>query len=98
VNETQDSGAMEDALSVLADTGPEYHGGLANHGPMAAEALVALGRADAVMPWVTRYRTRLDLRPSGGRPIGGDWREALGEHGRVTDWSVFFRREVEERP
>ncbi len=92
------SQAMEDALALLAATGPEYHGGLANHGPMAAEALVALERFDAVVPWVERYRRRLDARPSGSRPIGEDWREALGSRRRVADWSAFFRRRVEERP
>ena len=90
--------AMEDALQLLAETGPEYHGGLANHGPMAAEALVTLGRFDAVVPWVTRYRKRLDAHPAGTRPIGEDWREALGVRGRVADWSAFFGREVEARP
>lgn len=92
------SQALEDALALLAETGPEYHGGLANHGPMAAEALVALERFDAVVPWVTRYRRRLDARPAGARPIGEDWREALGVRARVADWSAYFRRRVEERP
>jgi hypothetical protein len=90
--------AMEDALALLANTGPEYHGGLANHGPMAAEALVALDRPSAVVPWVTRYRKRLDGRPQGSRPIGDDWREALGVGGRVADWTAFFRRRLEEKP
>jgi hypothetical protein len=89
---------MEDALALLAETGPEYHGGLANHGPMAAEALVALGRFDAVVPWVTRYRRKLDVHPTGSRPIREDWREALGVSGRVADWGAFFGREVKERP
>ena len=92
------SQAMEDALALLAETGPEYHGGLANHGPMAAEALVALERFDAVVPWVTRYRPRLDAHPTGSRPIRKDWREALGVRRRVADWSAFFGREVKERP
>lgn len=88
---------MEDALATLADAGPEYHGGLANHGPMAAEALVALGRLDAVQPWVARYRKKLDVRPTGSRPIGEDWREGLGVRDRVADWSAFFRREMNGR-
>ncbi|MCM3875218.1 MAG: questin oxidase family protein, partial [Thermoanaerobaculia bacterium] len=92
------SQAIEDALALLAETGPEYHGGLANHGPMAAEALVALERFDAVVPWVTRYRPRLDAHPTGSRLIREDWREALGARNRVADWSVFFGREVKERP
>jgi hypothetical protein len=90
--------AMEDALATLADTGPEYHGGLANHGPMAAEALVTLGRFDAVNSWVARYRRKLDGRPSGSHPIGEEWREALGARKRVADWSAYFRRQVDERP
>ncbi len=90
--------AMEDALALLAETGPEYHAGLANHGPMAAEALVALGRFDAVVPWVERYRRRLDARPSGSRPIGDDWKEALGVPARVADWSAYFGRLVAEAP
>ena len=61
--------AMEDALKLLAPTGPEYAGRLANHGPMAAEALVELARPDAVVPWVEQYRKRLRDHPGGTRPI-----------------------------
>ena len=63
------SEAMEDALSLLAPTGPEYAGRLANHGPMAAQALVALERPDAVVPWVETYKKRLLAHPGGTRPI-----------------------------
>ena len=61
--------AMEDALALLAKTGPEYQGRLANHGPMAAEALVRLERPEAVVPWVESYRKRLREHPAGSRPI-----------------------------
>jgi hypothetical protein len=91
--------AMEDALALLAPTGPEYAGRLANHGPMAAEALVELARPDAVVPWVEKYKKRLHDHPPGTRPIDPkQWREALGENDRVGDWIVFFRSEVEEKP
>jgi len=90
---------MEDALALLATTGPEYAGRLANHGPMAAEALVELARPDAVVPWVEKYRKRLHDHPPGTRPIDAkEWREALGQGDRVGDWIVFFRRAVDERP
>ncbi len=98
-NAMKSSEAIEAALSLLAPTGPEYHGGLANHGPMAAEALVALQRPDAVVPWVEMYRRRLNPHPGGPNPVDPkDWREALGVQGRVGDWIVFFRRELAERP
>ncbi len=93
------SEAMEDALALLAPTGPEYAGRLANHGPMAAEALVVLDRPDAVVPWVERYKKRLREHPGGTKPIEPKaWREALGDNDRVGDWIVFFRREIAERP
>ena len=92
-------GAMEDALALLAKTGPEYAGRLANHGPMAAEALVTLERPDAVVPWVESYRKRLREHPSGTRAIDPKaWREALGEGGRVGDWIVFFDQALDEQP
>ena len=46
------AGEIDEALELLEGTGPEYSGGLANHGPMAAEALIALSRPEAVVPWV----------------------------------------------
>ena len=91
--------AMEDALALLAPTGPEYAGRLANHGPMAAQALIALERPDAVVPWVETYKRRLLAHPGGTRPIDpAGWREALGDNDRVGDWIVFFRGQLEKRP
>jgi hypothetical protein len=49
-----------DALDRLRDTGPEFDGSLANHGPMAAEALVRIGAADAVLLVAAdRFRERV---------------------------------------
>ena len=45
--------ALDDALTVFAATAPNYGSvGLANHGPMVAEALAHLGRHDAIAGWV----------------------------------------------
>jgi hypothetical protein len=88
---------IDDALEILEDTGPEFGGGLANHGPMAAEALVALGRSDAVIPWVERYRARLQDHPAAGSAVDADnWRESLGRGDRVGDWIAFFDRQLTE--
>jgi len=88
--------AVESALEILATAGPEYGGdGLSNHGPMAADALVALGRPAAVVPWVERYRRRIAEPIPARRPIDGErWRESLGDYARAGDWSVFFRRAI----
>jgi hypothetical protein len=53
---------IDEALELLADSGQEFGNGLSNHGPMAAEALVTLGRSEAVVPWVERYKRRLQAR------------------------------------
>lgn len=89
---------IDDALEILEDTGPEFGGGLSNHGPMAAEALLALGRDDAVIPWAENYRRRLREHPEARNPIVDDWREALGDEKRVGDWVAFFDRQLVERP
>jgi len=58
---------MDEALALLAPYGPDLKNGLTSHAPMAAEALAALGRPDAVMPWLERYRDgMLPRRPPGG--------------------------------
>lgn len=91
---------MEQALSMLAGCGPEFGGnGLSNHGPMAAEALAALGRGEEVEDWVARYRTRLDERPPNvARIPDDDWRSALGDLARVSDWEDFFAARMDSAP
>jgi hypothetical protein len=93
--------ALDEALSVFATTAPWYGPlGLANHGPMAAEALAHLGRSDAIAPWVARYRVRLDdAPPPAARPLTDDqWPVALGEEGALPGWLALFEREVADRP
>jgi len=100
-DETSDAlpDVMDEALDMLAGTGPEFSGGLSNHGPMAAEALLALGRPRNVKAWVERYRRNLREHPQARKPIDRDrWKEALGDFGRVGDWIAFFDREIAEHP
>jgi hypothetical protein len=89
------SDILDEALSHLAPRGPAYAGGLANHGPMVAEALVVLGRADAVGPFIDTYAPRLEAWPrSGGRIAANAWTDALGKSDRATDWREFFTEEL----
>jgi hypothetical protein len=90
---------IDEALELLEDSGPEFGNGLSNHGPMAAEALVTLGRSGAIVPWVERYKRRLQAKPTGRNRIDpSEWKEALGDFSRVADWGTFFERELTERP
>jgi hypothetical protein len=63
---------------------------------MVAEALAALGRADAAIAWVERNK-RENERPytAASRPLKReDWRAALGDQSRRGEWVVFFQREI----
>jgi hypothetical protein len=91
--------ALEEALERFAPTGPEFAGGLANHGPMAAEALVTLGRSDSIERWVDSYRPRLGPAPARRDPIRPtEWQDALGRIDRVGDWTLLFERQLAEEP
>src|SRR3984957_8633063 len=97
--DTSDNGVLDEGLSRLAVTGPEFRGGLSNHGPMAAEALVRRGRADAVEHWLDGYLTRLEEAPRpGDRITDATWRDALGKLNRVADWEVYLRAQLAEEP
>src|SRR3970282_424061 len=66
---------------------------------MGAEALCTLGRSEMVIPRVERYRLWLEEHPQARNPISSDrWREALGDIGRVGDWTEFFDHELEDAP
>jgi len=93
--------ALDDALTVFAATAPRFGAaGLANHGPMVAEALAHLGRYDAIPGWVARYRMRLEeAPPPAPRPLTEeDWPGALGRPDRFPEWLALFEREIADQP
>ena len=90
---------IDEMLDLLSFASSELVNGNANHGPMASEALFALGREEAVLPWVEEYRGRLTHRSAPSLPIRPDeWQEALGRRDRLGDWVEFFDRELESSP
>jgi len=90
---------LDDALEALAPYGIELKNGNSNHAPMVAEALCALGRPEAVMPWLDRYRERMLPRPAAvDRIRRDDWRSSLGRRDRFAEWSAFFGEELQEMP
>lgn len=90
---------LDDALEILSHHGPDLTNGNFNHAPMVAEALCALGRPEAVFPWIEAYRSRLMPRPVAGEPVDwSQWRAHLGERGMFADWSRLFASELSEAP
>lgn len=82
---------LDQALDRLQAFAPDLRNGFTNHAPMAIEALCALGRGDAVLPWLEEnwgYRSLLLPRRRPSHPIA-DWRAALG-NGHSEDWSALI--------
>ena len=90
---------LDEMLDLLSQFGTERANGNANHGPMAAEALFKLDREEAVLPWVEKYKSGLIDHPKATTPISrSDWRQALGDPSRLSDWTAFFDRELADAP
>jgi hypothetical protein len=90
---------LDETYERLHATGPEFEGWLSNHGPMAADALIRLGRPDLVEGWVTQYSERLEEPPAARWPISEkEWREPLGDPSRLGDWCALFTEQVLEEP
>lgn len=80
----------DDALERFQQVGLEYAGGLANHGPMGAEALERLGHQAKIPAFVDVYAPRLPPLERGRAIPREDWREALGHVERAPDWVTTF--------
>lgn len=94
-----DDGVLDEAYERLHRTGPEFHGWLSNHGPMAADALLRLGHGKEVDRWVAGYEQRLQPLPdSRWRIEETDWRDPLGDPSRLGDWLSLFATLVREEP
>jgi hypothetical protein len=90
---------LDTALARLGSGGADLVNGMTNHAPMAAEALCALGRPDAVLPWVERYRPQILPRlPARERIDPTHWRATLSREDRFADWSAFFANELARTP
>ena len=86
---------LDEVLERFQRGGLEYGGGLSNHGPMAAEALVALGHPALLTGLVDLYAPRLPpFEP--GAPLA-DRAAALGEPARAGDWVATWEQELAGR-
>ncbi len=94
-----DYAPLDDALDLLAESGPDLRNGMTNHAPMAVEALCALGRADAVPGWLAHYRAELLPWPAPRATISdATWPAALGRLERAGDWRAYFAGAVAAAP
>jgi hypothetical protein len=91
--------SLDEALEFLAPYDIELKNGNSNHAPMVADALCAMGRPQAVMPWIAQYRDRLLPRRAAGDPVCAEtWRGTLGKRDRFAEWAEFFGDELRQAP
>lgn len=74
----------------------EYGGGLANHGPMAAQALVDLGHQALIPAFVDRYAPRLPLARPGRVLTSTEQGAARDDFARAADWVATFEARLEQ--
>jgi hypothetical protein len=89
--------SLDELLEANADVLPERAGAGANHYPMAAEALEALGHPDAIEDaWRTGAAAYAGSVPRVATIT--DVGAALGDYGRYGDWLDLFRAELAREP
>ncbi len=93
--------AMNDALEICSDLGFEMVPGFSSHWPMVSDTLIELGHAERVHEFATLYGARRQHLPMPS-PVEAidesNWRSALGEFTRATDWLTFFEYKLKETP
>jgi hypothetical protein len=74
----------------------EYAGGLANHGPMAIEALERLGHQALIPAFLGLYAARIPEAATGQHLSAAGELEALGDIARAEDWVATYEGRLEE--
>lgn len=94
--EDEPADPLDAALRRLHGTDPEFKGGLSNHGPMAAEALEALGAPERIAAFVEGYAERLEPMSSAEPVSERQWSRALGQPGARAGWIAYFEQRLAE--
>jgi len=88
--------ALDEAFERLAGSGFELPNGFVNHGPMACEALDALGRHDDIDEWARRFEHSGAIAVDPVATKDFEWQAALGEYRLLPEWIGYFGRSVDE--
>lgn len=94
-----DTGVLDEAYDRLARTDFELPNGFVNHGPMAVEALDALGLDDQVDGWARRIAELIGDGPEPAAPtsLGSSaWSDELGDYRLLPEWIGLFDRDIAE--
>lgn len=87
---------FDEALERFHQGGLEYAGGLANHGPMGAEALESLGYQALIPGFLGLYAPRLPPVEPGKILSDSGAMASLGDISRSSDWVATFEARLDE--
>jgi hypothetical protein len=90
------STALDEAFERLGSAGFELPNGFINHGPMACEALAALGCEETLDSWARRFANTGGAPIDPVAPVDFEWQEALGAYTRLPEWIGYFERSIAE--
>ncbi len=91
-----DYSLLDKALYRLSRSGALLKNGFVNHAPMAAEALVAMGKAEEAEAWVGRQLAHLMPERESQRDLRDfDWQANLGDLSTDAAWRGLFAKELE---
>jgi hypothetical protein len=90
------STALDEAFERLGSAGFELPNGFINHGPMACEALAALGCEETLDTWARRFAHVGGTAVDPVAPVDFEWQEALGTYARLPEWIGYFERSIVE--
>lgn len=84
---TETSTVLDEAFERMAAVSAfELPNGFVNHGPMAVEALAALGLEDRIDEWARRFERVPGPAVTGVPAPDLDWPDALGRYDRLPEW------------
>jgi hypothetical protein len=86
--------ALDEAFERMARSGFELPNGFVNHGPMACEALAALGCDDVIDGWARRIARSGGTAVDPAAPVDFEWREGLGDYRKLPEWIGHFERAI----
>ena len=87
--------ALDEAFERMAAASFELPNGFVNHGVMACEALAALDCAGDIDSWARRFARAGGASVVPVVPAGFEWRQALGDYGRLPEWIGYFTRAID---
>ncbi|TMM11328.1 MAG: questin oxidase family protein [Actinobacteria bacterium] len=91
---SDESPVLDEAYERMAMSGFELPNGFVNHGPMACEALAALGCDEDIDGWARRVARSAGAAVDSKAPVDFEWREALGDYRLLPQWIGHFERAV----